>query len=229
MMTRYPWVLAVLAVLSLAAMPQACTIAVVTQPNGNGGSVGSGGGEGAGGGAPITADQCNPVTGAGCASDGSACDLDMSGYFQCFPPPNTVDVCGECNGDSLTCGPNLTCIGVSGAGSLSCYRYCCTDGDCGPDSTCDTSLVKSLLQITNPADMVGVCVSSTTSQAPACGPGATSSGGTCVGGYSPTPDGGSPDAGPPEDGGEPDGAPPADGGEQDDGGASQDGGAPDGG
>src|SRR5271168_4052094 len=109
MMTRYPWVLAVL---SLAAMPQACTIAVITQPSGGtGASEGNGGGQGTGGGTPIPADQCNPVTGAGCPADGSACDLAMSGgYFQCFPPPNTVGVCGVCDGDTLFCGANLTCV-----------------------------------------------------------------------------------------------------------------------
>jgi hypothetical protein len=212
-MTRYPWVLAVL---SLAALPLACTLSVASQGPGGAGAAGVGGGAGTGPG-----DMCNPVTGAGCAADGSACDLDMnSGFFTCFPPPNTIGVCGVCDGNTATCGPDLTCIEVSGAVTSSCYRYCCTDADCGAESTCDVGLAVSLLNPANPADAVGLCVTSVASDAPACDPPAASpSGGACVGGYPGSLDGGTSDAGGARD----------DGGAADAGSAADDGGASDGG
>jgi hypothetical protein len=129
-------------------------------------------------------DQCNPVTGAGCPSGGYTCDLDPSGFFACFPPPNGVDVCGSCdNENGPFCSPELTCV-QNGAGA--CYRYCCSNADCGEGAICDATFAAEALGPSNPADQVGLCVSSVASEAPACNaPSSTPSGGSCVGGYPP--------------------------------------------
>jgi hypothetical protein len=171
-------------------------------------------------GAGASADQCNPVTGAGCPAGGYACDFEASsGYFLCYPPPNPVAVCGSCSDISSACGTGLSCVLQPSTTISSCYRYCCTDADCGSGGTCDTAFMESLRQPTNAGDVIGLCVTSTTVEAPACAPPATApSGGTCVRGFSTGADGGTPDAGGP------------DGGEPNDGGASPpDGGPPDGG
>jgi len=179
-MTRALWVLAFL---PLAGLPFACTSS-------------DGQAQGSGGGAAILADECNPVSGAGCLAAGSDCDVDFgSGFFVCYPPPNAVDVCGTCDLDSMTCAANLTCLIPDGAATGTCLRYCCTAADCGPGGTCDTALAASALPILA-VDMVGVCVTSTTTAAPACSPPAVSpSGGTCVGDYTPSGDAGIPDSG----------------------------------
>lgn len=230
-MPRASWILPALV---LAAAPVACFVAVDSSggPGGNNGPTGSGSGTatggagsgtasgGAGGGAATgggsaSGDQCNPVTGAGCPSDGSTCDLATSGIFVCFPPPNTVDVCGACDDNAAFCGSDLTCVLPTGGNSGMCYRYCCSDADCGAGGTCDTAFGASVLQIKTSSDVVGLCVTNTTDDLPACGPPATApSGGACVGGYA---GGDTPDAGPPPpaDGGSPSedgGSPPEDGG-----------------
>ncbi len=212
-MSRYPWVLAVLSVLSLAGLPAACTS--------------SDGAGGTGGGSTITADECNPVTGAGCTGEGAACDLDDgSGYFVCFPPPNTAAACGTCDDSSTTCGQSLTCIQTASAPTASCYRYCCTDEDCGPGGSCDAVVADTYLSVRSPNDNVGVCVASISTQAPSCNtPTTAPSGGACVMGYA-SADGGT------DDGGATDGGLASDSGAADSGAAdsgSPDGGSPDGG
>ncbi len=206
-MTRALWILALL--VSLAALPFACTSSA--------GDVGDGGGT------TVTKDECNPVTSAGCSAAGDDCDIDFgSGFFVCYGPPNPVGVCGECSDDGATCAAGMTCLLPAGASSGSCYRYCCTDADCGEGATCDSMLADDSLPIDDTSDLVGVCVASTSSLAPACKPPAAApSGGACVGGYSDrdggtsdggdagsadggsdagSPDAGSPDAGSPDAG-----------------------------
>jgi len=149
---------------------------------------GYGGGYGGGGGPGPGADLCNPVTNAGCPSDGSACDLDASGYFACFPPPNPVAICGSCDSSAGPfCGPELTCA-PSGEGSA-CYRYCCTNADCGAGGICDTVSAAQFLGQANPADQVGFCVegplpANLETAEPGCAAPAAPSNGSCVGGYS---------------------------------------------
>jgi hypothetical protein len=180
--TKYPWIATALV---LATVPLACMINVPDSgAGGSGGSaVGGGFGGGSGGG-----DQCNPVTSDGCTSAGSACDLAPSGYFTCFPPPvaAAVGACGACDNDTLYCAATLTCVFPDGMGDDgACFRYCCTDGDCGAGATCDVSFGASVLPTMNRRDAVGLCVTGAGSSA-ACGPPATSpapSGGACVGGY----------------------------------------------
>jgi hypothetical protein len=176
---KLAWIL-VGTVATLAMAPLACVIESDPYgPGGTGAGLGYGGGTGTGAG-PV-GDQCNPVTAAGCPSDGSTCDLDQTtGYFVCFGPPNSVDVCGACDDSTTFCGAGLTCIPSQGGDSATCYRYCCSDADCGSGGTCDTALGKSLLQPTDPADAVGLCIAGTS---PACGSATPVSGGSCVGGY----------------------------------------------
>jgi hypothetical protein len=188
-MARLPWIL--LATVSLAVTPVAC---FVVDDNPEGGGAGPGfGGHGTGG-SVVSGDACNPVTGDGCPTDGSTCDFNgNTGYFACFPPPNGVAVCGDCDNATAFCSAELTCVVPGGGGDGTCYRYCCTDGDCGTGGTCDVALGKLVLPVANANDAFGLCV---LGNAPSCGPASPASGGTCVGGYT-----GASDGGPPHDGG----------------------------
>jgi len=128
-------------------------------------------------------DQCNPVTNAGCASDGSQCDLVYPGSFVCFPPFGTAGaLCGKC--DNLMgpfCGPGLRCHGLSNT----CARFCCSDADCGT-GRCELNQQLAFgASLWHPQDMVGVCVTQDGSTS-ACDalPMAPSSG-ACFGGYPP--------------------------------------------
>ncbi|MBI4957385.1 MAG: hypothetical protein HY908_35580 [Myxococcales bacterium] len=112
------------------------TTTTTTTTTGAGGGTGTGGGGGSttsstGGNGP--GDSCNPVTNEGCAP-GEACDASGSKHvFQCYPPPNTKLPCELCGQDFGWCAPTLSCFGGN------CARYCCTNEDCGPLGTCDTS------------------------------------------------------------------------------------------
>ncbi|HTJ81170.1 MAG TPA: hypothetical protein VL400_05580 [Polyangiaceae bacterium] len=77
--------------------------------------------------------DCNPVTNEGCMA-GETCDL--SGNFKCLPLTGTeAAVCGACdNFNDQFCGVGLTCDSYSDTGK--CFRYCCTDADCGSGNTC---------------------------------------------------------------------------------------------
>jgi hypothetical protein len=85
------------------------------------------------------ANTCNPITNEGCdTAAGQACDYS-SGY-KCYPPPNDVALCDECNPDAATpvnCGPGLSCVTravIASTGvniTRACARTCCDDGDCG--------------------------------------------------------------------------------------------------
>ncbi len=180
-MARLSWIF-VGAVVTLVAAPVGCFFVNDNGPGGVGPG-GVGGSFGAGGGSAPT-DECNPVTAAGCPSDGYTCDFDQnSGLFKCFPPPNSVAVCGACDQAASFCAAELTCVLPAGGNEGTCYRYCCTDADCGAGATCDTALAATVLVTSNSADKVGLCVQGSGA---ACGsPSAAPSGGSCVGGYSP--------------------------------------------
>jgi hypothetical protein len=86
---------------------------------------------------------CNPVTNDSCAAD-EACDLNVqTGFFECFPPDNTVIQCGACDVNGPFCTGTLHCF------NQQCARFCCTDADCGASGTCDTALSQ---------DGVGLCI-----------------------------------------------------------------------
>jgi hypothetical protein len=164
---------------ALAATPFACVI-VDNGPGFGGEGVG---GHGTGGTSSGLHDQCNPVSGAGCALvNGEACDLNYdTGLFACFPPPNSAPVCGDCDELTLPCGSESTCVQPGDGSFGTCYRYCCTDADCGGDGVCDTGLGANYLQPALPSDVVGLCVQG---GGPACTPPASPpSGGSCIGGY----------------------------------------------
>lgn len=128
-------------------------------------------------------DQCNPVTNAGCAPDGSQCDLVNPGMFVCFPPFGTPGaLCAAC--DNLKgpfCGPGLRCHPTS----HTCARFCCTDADCGT-GRCELNQTLALGATPwSPEDKVGLCV---TQDGSTCSPDAAAvsvSGGTCFAGFPP--------------------------------------------
>ncbi|AKT38631.1 hypothetical protein [Chondromyces crocatus] len=91
-----------------------------------------------------TGGACNPVTNEGCPDDGSACDINQGGTFQCFPPPSPNATCEACGSAAGWCAPGNTC-----APGGKCARYCCDDADCGT-GTCD----KDVLGVAT----VGLCV-----------------------------------------------------------------------
>ncbi len=88
---------------------------------------------------------CNPITTAGCAAAGAACDANDQGGFECFPAPNTQTLCMACGESDGWCAAGFHCV----AGQ--CARYCCEDSECGA-GTCD----KAYFEGGRPA---GICVS----------------------------------------------------------------------
>lgn len=72
--------------------------------------------------------DCNPVNNDGCLST-QICD--WGGYFRCYDvAPDDAPLCGPCdNLDGPHCQVGMTCDSDGSDGS--CYRYCCTDADCG--------------------------------------------------------------------------------------------------
>ncbi len=77
--------------------------------------------------------DCNPVTNEGCMA-GETCDLD--GNFKCAPlVGGEAALCGACdNANAQYCGLGMTCDSYADVGK--CFRYCCTDADCGGSNTC---------------------------------------------------------------------------------------------
>jgi hypothetical protein len=172
-----------LGAVALALGPVACVWTVDDGPGAFGGGNSSSSSSGASAG-----DSCNPVTAEGCPTDGSTCDIGPNGFFQCFPPPNTVDACGTCDNQTAFCGPELTCVFPSqNAGAGGCFHYCCTDADCGGGAICDTTFAATTLTPSNKADAIGLCVTNASTDVPSCAtPSGTPSGGSCVGGYTPS-------------------------------------------
>ncbi len=129
------------------------------------------------------ADTCNPVTNEGCDSaGGEACDVGSSGFFTCFPSPNTAKECAACdNSNGPFCAAGGTCL-LTGS---TCQHYCCDDTDCGTGDTCDTSGFAGGLA--DSSDLVGVCVPKTDGGAGACSaPAVSPTKGSCVGGFKST-------------------------------------------
>jgi hypothetical protein len=77
--------------------------------------------------------DCNPVTNDGCMA-GETCDLN--GNFKCAAlAGGEAALCGACdNANSQYCGLGMTCDSYGDTGK--CFRYCCTDADCGTGNTC---------------------------------------------------------------------------------------------
>lgn len=101
---------------------------------------------------PCTPAECNPVTGEGCdIAKGATCDIDgQTGKFVCFPAPNDVMLCGDCdNTNGPFCQVGGHCIARPDMMTFECAEYCCDDGDCG-SGKCDKTLLKR--------NDVGVCV-----------------------------------------------------------------------
>src|SRR4029079_8113046 len=73
---------------------------------------------------------CNPVTNGGCdGGAGETCDLGDQNQFVCFPAPNDVALCGNCdNGAGPFCKPTMHCAPT--AAGFGCARWCCDDTDC---------------------------------------------------------------------------------------------------
>ena len=112
--------------------------------------------------------QCDPVTNAGCDTGaGEACDVSQGG-FQCYPDGNVHDLCETCSTNGDYCQAGMTCFNQ-------CYRYCCTDDDCGPNGTCS-------LDVAAFAAPVGLCISSVGGGGGVGGAGGGGVGGGGVGG-----------------------------------------------
>jgi hypothetical protein len=61
---------------------------------------------------------------------GEACDNGPDN-FNCYPAPNTGDLCGACDNQNTFCKDGLTCVPTDAQGTGKCARFCCTDADCG--------------------------------------------------------------------------------------------------
>lgn len=108
---------------------------------GAGGAAGAGGSMhqgGAGGEGPVQPAcyaglaMCNPLTNAGCANPGEACDYGTkSGNvgFYCYPPPNEVPEGQPCTAHGPYCAPTFHCFGV-------CKKFCCADNECAQGESC---------------------------------------------------------------------------------------------
>jgi hypothetical protein len=90
--------------------------------------------------------ECNPVSNEPCV-DGEACALDEGQIiWTCRASGHALPACAACGFAEGECAPGHVC------GNGVCYRYCCTDEDCGaPESraTCRKPL---------PGVDAGVCV-----------------------------------------------------------------------
>jgi hypothetical protein len=105
----------------------------------------------------IPKSTCNPVTNEGCPTDGSGCDLNTQGVYICFPPPNPALLCQACsNGASGPyCAATLHCTDPDGTTGGKCTSFCCDDGDCGPNGTCDKSFVTQNVGVCTPKTDAG--------------------------------------------------------------------------
>jgi len=117
---------------SSSSSGQGSTTGTTSSASGTGGSASSSGVGGAAG--------CNPVLGNTC-DDAAAetCDYnDMSPpEFRCYTAArstNTGTLCMACDpANGVYCKDGLECIqdDLSDDASFECYRFCCTDADCG--------------------------------------------------------------------------------------------------
>ncbi len=123
-----------------------------------------------------SADNCNPVTNAGCA--GTTCDSIYPGVFGCtYNSGVPVGLCEACdNVNAPFCGAGLHCF----TGSNTCARFCCTDADCG-SGFCDldqTIDFQSPLPLT--MEKVGLCLTLDGGAAACDAPDASPSMGSCA-------------------------------------------------
>lgn len=128
-------------------------------------------------------DKCNPVTHAGCANDGSSCDLTYPGFFYCYDGPAApAKLCDPCDFHvEPFCGSGLRCHPAS----HTCARYCCSDADCGT-GRCELDPILAFgAEIPRPDNKVGICVNKDPMiLEPACdAPLVPMSDGTCFAGY----------------------------------------------
>ena len=117
---------------------------------------------------------------------GSACDLDGTGSFQCYPPPNDKALCESCAPtQGVYCAGGMFCL--YGVGR--CARYCCDDGDCGSGRCWLDAAALFGADLAVVGDEVGACVEKIPdggTPKPACdAPDVAPSGGTCVVGHPP--------------------------------------------
>jgi len=134
----------------------------------------------------VLADTCNPVTHKGCTTQGSSCDIAYPGNFQCYAPQGTpAKVCETCDVHTLPfCDSGLRCHPTT----KKCGRYCCDDGDCGPNGRCELDPMLAFgTTLSHPDDKVGICVNKDPMMpGPDCGaPAALAapSGGACFAGF----------------------------------------------
>ncbi len=156
--------------------------------NANGGSAGVGGAlpTGGMGGHPSPPPYaCNPVTNEGCDTAGNeACDVDTQHHsFRCYGPPNPNALCASCGDAHGWCQPTLTCLWNLVSEQGRCAKFCCDDGDCGPEGICDHQLLQGYA-----GGEVGLCMPSSNgggAAQPACEdiPLPSPSQGRCVPGY----------------------------------------------
>lgn len=115
--------------------------------------------------------DCNPVTNAGC-SNGEVCDYAQWGYT-CYPGSNVEPLCGGCGMSNMFCSAGLTCANTT-AGPAACFRYCCTDADCG-GGTCVTNVLYF-------ASGLGLCADTTTTSSTSTSTSSTTSTSSGAGG-----------------------------------------------
>ncbi len=77
--------------------------------------------------------DCNPITNDGCEPN-EVCDY--GGNFRCYADPVTQNVCEPCdNTNKVLCKQGMTCDSdFDSVGK--CFKYCCTDADCGAGGSC---------------------------------------------------------------------------------------------
>jgi hypothetical protein len=95
---------------------------------------------------------CNPITNAGCTGT-DVCGPDRGASFYCQPAGTTpgVAACGDCTANGATCAIGGYC-GQGAGTSLTCFRMCCTDADCG-SGKCNAAFFSPPF-----GDNVGVCL-----------------------------------------------------------------------
>jgi hypothetical protein len=85
---------------------------------------------------------CNPVLQTGCPA-ASKCAITQTPqeetYTNCVPLDGTGQQGAPCTLGSNACAPGLFCVGTQTAGGLVtyCAKYCRTQADCLPGTTCD--------------------------------------------------------------------------------------------
>ena len=141
-MARLTWMLVGTAV-TLATAPMACLI-VGDNTSGVGSfhtGSGTGNGSGNGGSTGGTPDDCNPVTTPAVRRAGRrATWTPRAAASSASRRAELRRGVRHVRRDDDVCTAQLTCVVNNGSTSGSCYRFCCTDGDCGGGGSCDIAL-----------------------------------------------------------------------------------------